>query len=570
MRKKDGDMNWQNHNIDVSKLRGGKMQCPKCSASRKNKTDKPLSVDLKTGLFHCHNCGFKGCAAERERPKKLYTRPPERLEKINAKALAFFENERKITNNTLLRFKISEAKEWMPQLERESSVICFNYFRDDVLVNVKFRGPNKTFKMVAGAELIFFNLDSIKGEKQCIITEGEIDCMSFYEAGFTSVVSVPNGASKGNQKLEYLDNCWEYFEDMEKVVLAVDNDEAGISLRDELARRIGPEKCYTIIYPDGCKDANDVLVRLGTTHLKEMLSDAREWPLPGIMTTEAMIPSLDEWFNHGYPKGGRAHIPGFDDLLTFAPGQITTVTGIPGHGKDEFMNWVMANLAKKEGWTIGICGFEESPEETASKLIEKLMGKAFAFRKDPSHRISLDEYHQGIGFIDQYFSILNPDEIDTDMDSLLSVATGLVKKRGIKVLYLNPWNWIEHTRPAGISETEYVSHVYTKMIKWARKYLVHIFLLAHTTKMMKNREGKKYEVPTLYSISGSANFYNKTHNGFTVFRDTDTNVADVYVQKVKQSWLGKVGFVTFNYNTMTRQYTYAGASNNPLAEKNYF
>ena len=69
--------------------------------------------------------------------------------------------------------------------------------------------------------------------------EGEIDALSLYEAGVYSVVSVPNGASKGNQKMEYLDNCWELFEDKEKIVLFTDNDEAGYSLRDELGRRFG-------------------------------------------------------------------------------------------------------------------------------------------------------------------------------------------------------------------------------------------------------------------------------------------------------------------------------------------
>jgi twinkle protein len=101
----------------VSKLRGGKVQCPKCSHTRKNKTDKPLSVDLKTGFWNCHNCGFKGCAMEQEALKREFIRPPERLEKLSQKALQFFEQDRKISNNTLLRLNVTESREWMPQLE---------------------------------------------------------------------------------------------------------------------------------------------------------------------------------------------------------------------------------------------------------------------------------------------------------------------------------------------------------------------------------------------------------------------------------------------------------------------
>lgn len=136
----------------------------------------------------------------------------------------------------------------------------------------------------------------------------------------------------------------------------------------------------------------------------------------------------------------------------------------------------------------------------------------------------------------------------------------LVVRFGIKALYINPWNWIEHTRPMGISETEYVSLVYTKIILFARKYGVHVFIIAHTTKMVKDKQTKKYEIPTLYSISGSANFYNKTHNGITVYRDFSTGIVDVYVQKVKQSWLGQTGFSTFRYDTLTRQYSFIESS----------
>jgi twinkle protein len=547
-------MNWEKYGIDVSKVRGGKSICPKCSHTRKNKQDKCLSVDLETGLFNCHNCEFRGCAVVIEREKKTYERPQPRLQKVSQKVIDFFEKDRKISNNTLLRFKITEARERMPQFEKEVDCICFNYFRNDQLVNIKFRGPKKSFKMISKAELIFFNIDAIKGDKECVICEGEIDCMSFHESGIFNVVSVPNGASKGSQKLEYLDNCWEYFEGMEKIVLAVDNDEAGISLREELARRLGKEKCYRVAYPEGCKDANEVLVKFGISDVKLLYHNASEWPLEGVMTVDEMIPTLDEWYYEGYPVGDKAGIDGFDDLLSFRPGQLTIITGIPGHGKDEFTNYIMANLAKKHHWKFAMFGFEETTEETATKLMEKIVGKSFGFRKDPAHRISVKEYQNSLAIIDLYFFIVNHEDIETDIDSIITLAIQLVKRKGIKGLYINPWNWIEHNRAQGVTETEYVSLVLTKIIKFARRYSVHVFLLAHTTKMMKNTKTGKYDIPTLYSISGSANFFNKTHNGITIYRDYAADSVDVYVQKVKQSWLGKIGFTSFRFDTMTRQY----------------
>lgn len=545
----------ENIGINLNRKTTGsiKTTCPRCSETRKNKKDLCLSVDIDGGLYNCHNCDFKGRVFEKS--KKEYIKPEPRLEKVSDKTIQFFQS-RGISNNTLLRFGITEAKEWMPQFNTEAPVICFNYLRAGELVNIKFRGPQKSFKMAKDAELIFYNLDSLENEETAVIVEGEIDCLTLHECGIYNVVSVPNGANKGNQKLEYLDNCWNVFEGITKVILAVDNDEAGRSLREELARRIGKEKCFTVEYAEGCKDANEVLLKHGKQAISHLIENAKEWPIEGVKTMDEMFPTVSDWFENGYPKGAMAGIEGFDKLLTFASGQLTVVTGIPGHGKDEFLNWVMTSLSTNEGWGWAVCGFEETPEETTTKLIEKFSGKSFAFRKNPYDRITASQYEEGISFVDHFFSFINTEDVDTDIDGILSVSELLVKKKGIKGLYINPWNWIEHKRHEGSSETEYVSEVLSKVIRFAKKRGVHVFLLAHTTKMQKDKVTKKYEVPTLYSISGSAHFYNKTHNGITIYRDFETGLVDVYVQKVKQSWLGQIGFSSYSYDTMTRQYRF--------------
>lgn len=490
--------------------------------------------------------------------KKEYVRPVSRLEKVSQKAIEWFSG-RGISNNTLLRLKITESIEWMPQFKKEVQAICFNYYRNEELVNIKFRGPQKSFKLAKDAELIFYNLDAIKGEKTAVIVEGEIDCLSLHEAAIYNSVSVPNGAGAGNQRLEYLDNCWLEFQDKERIILALDNDQPGNHLRDELARRLGYERCYIVEYPAGCKDINDVLVKHGKEAVKACIENAKPWPIKGVLGMDEMYPIIDDWYENGYPSGARTRIPGFDDLLCFAEGQLTTITGIPGHGKDEVTNWIMASLAQTENWRWGICGFEETPQETVTKLAEKYTGKAFAFRKNRDDRMSRDRYEWAIAMIDKSFFFVNPDEVETNIDSLLTLCTQLVNRFGINGMYFNPWNWIDHLRPVHLTETEYVSQALSKIIKWARKYRVHVIILAHTTKILKGKNGK-YEVPTLYSISGSAHFFNKTHNGITVYRNYDTNITDVYVQKVKQSWYGQIGFSSYQYDTMTRQYSFLSTS----------
>lgn len=479
-------------------------------------------------------------------------KPTPRLEKLSKETIDYFENNRGISNNTLLRFGVTEAIEWMPKAQSEIKTICFNYIRDTELVNIKFRGKNKDFKMVKGAELIFYNLDSIKDEEEVYITEGEIDAMSLYEVGVYNVISVPNGAgASGAAKLEYLDNCWHYFTNKTKVILVVDNDKSGKKLEEELARRIGYSKCFLVSYPDGCKDANEVLIKHGKAALKSITELATVYPLYGEIRMGDMYETIVGFYENGYPEGSASHVSHeFDELLTFYPGQLTMVTGIPGSGKSEYVDWLMASLTKHHAWNWGICSFECPPEIHVTKLSEKFTNKSFAFRKDPTHRMDVEEFNYSIGMIDKHFHFMNLSLIDVTIDGLIAKAEEFVLRYGINGFLFDPWNCIE----AKEDSTNYILQCLNKLIGFLEKYKVHGFLIAHPTKLKKDLQTKKYEIPTLYSISGSAHFFNRTHNGISIYRDFETNQVDVYVQKCKWSWLGKLGYCSYSFDPYTRMY----------------
>jgi twinkle protein len=432
--------------------------------------------------------------------------------------------------------------------------ICFNYYRDGTLVNIKFRGPRKAFKMAKDAELIFYNLDSIKDESEVVIVEGEIDCLTMHESGVFNSVSVPNGASKGNQRLEYLDNCWQDFEGKEKIILCTDNDEPGIALREELARRLGKDRCWLVTFPEGCKDANEVLIKLGKEKVKELISEAYPYPLEGIFEAFDLAGEIEGYYLNGFPTGYDTSDPELNDHLTFAAKQLTMVTGIPGSGKDEYVNKIAVDLAKRHGLKFGMAGFEEPSAITETKIIEKFTGKSFAYRHNPADRLNYDQLKEAMLFSQEHFYFINTDEVDITIDGILEKFSQLVKRYGINFIIISPWNCFEHKRPHGMSETEYVGVSLQKILRFLKLHNLHCFLIAHPTKIQKDKNTKKYEIPTLYSISGSANFFNMTHNGICIYRDFEKNLTDVYIQKVKFYWLGKLGFFTYNFNTSTRQY----------------
>jgi twinkle protein len=532
-----------------------KTQCPKCSQERKNKQDLCLSVNIDEGVYNCHHCSWKGKVFNKI-PKKEFFTPPPRLEKLEKTTITWFENERKISNNTLLRFKVTDGTEWMPKNQAEVPVICFNYYREDKLVNTKFRAKGKDFKLIKNAELIFYNLDSIKNEERCYIVEGEIDALSLYEAGITSVVSVPNGASKGSQKLEYLDNCWKDFEGINEIVIFTDADEAGYVLREELARRLGMERCRKVEYPENCKDANEILIKYGKETLKNVCENISGFPIEGILTVaDDLIDEIYQYWENGYPTGIETGIPNLDEHFTLMGGQFTIITGIPSSGKSEFLDFIVASVAKKHRWKFGVCSFENQPAALhATKLMEKIGGGSFAFRANKDHRLTQAAFEQSLLILNDHFTFVNIRKVDVTLDGILDKFTELVRQKGCKGFILDPWNYIEAAIPAGQTETQYISECLTKIRNFCLLNNAHLFLVAHPTKLKKEVNGK-YEIPTMYSISGSAHFFNKTDNGIAIYRDFETGIVTAYIQKIRYSWLGKLGSVEFTFDTNTRQYT---------------
>ncbi len=534
-------MTFESIGIEINNKTSGlhKTTCPQCSEERKNKKDKCLSVNISEGIYNCHNCGWKGTTKEyKKMEKKNYTIPQKNNTELSDKTLDWFL-KRGISKSTIIRFGISESSEYISQVSAQRNCINFNYFRNDKLVNVKFRDAEKNFKMVTNAELIFYGLDLIKDCSTIVICEGEIDALSFYESGVHAVVSVPNGASKGSQKLDYLDNCYEYFKDKNKVILATDNDEPGIALREELARRLGKERCFIFQYPEGCKDANEILVKGGSIELSNCMKYVIPYPMDGVETVESLINELDDFFNNDYPEGLKIGIKEFDNLISYVTGQLTTITGIPGSGKTEVLNFIQMMLAIKHGWKFAIFSPENPTTYHFKNYAEIYTGKAWKINNS-EHKMSYEEFEKAKEFINNHFYWIKVSENDLTAEGLLQKGKEMILRYGINSMSIDPYNYIEHKIPKGYSETQYISEVLTSFKRFAAINNVHLFLVAHPTKIQKDTDGK-YKVPTLYDIAGSAHFFNKTDNGLVIYRDFQTNNTTVYVQKIRFNWMGKLG-----------------------------
>ena len=547
-----------------------KVFCPQCHNTRHDKRDKSLSVDLDKGLWNCHYCGWGGTIHESDfddspegkkkwmeqqpwynphrlkKQKPAYKKPaPRQTSAISEKAIAWFKS-RGISLDTLTACKVTEGMEWMPQKNKEWNTVQFNYYLNGELINTKFRTGDKCFKLCSGAQLIPYMIDNIKGQKECIITEGEMDALSFYEVGFHNVISVPNGA---NANLDYLDDFIEdYFDDKETIFIASDTDTKGVELRDELLRRFGAERCRVLEYGQGCKDANEHLMQYGAESLKKALLSAPEIKLEGVFTVSDFEESLDALFEHGMQKGVTIGHECFDRLCSFETKRLLTVTGIPGSGKSEFIDEIAERLNMRYGWRFAYFSPENAPlAYHASKLIEKFTGKKFS-----KSTLTYGEYKQVKQHLETDFFFISPKD-DYRLETILERAKFLVRRRCIKALVIDPYNRLEDESD-GMSETKYISRQLDRLTNFAQQNDVLVILMAHPTKQTKNKDGV-IEAPTLYDISGSAHFYNKTDFGIVVHRNRVENTVEVIVQKVKFRHLGEVGTALFKYNLNNGRYT---------------
>jgi twinkle protein len=126
----------------------------------------------------------------------------------------------------------------------------------------------------------------------------------------------------------------------------------------------------------------------------------------------------------------------------------------------------------------------------------------------------------------------------------------------MKGLIIDPYNEITHThRKEGISETEYISDFLARVRGFARQFDVHIWLVAHPTKLQKGMDGK-YPVPTGYDVAGSAHFFNKADNIIAVHRDKSDPYAysEVHVQKIRSRWLGQLGMTKLEWDKDSGQF----------------
>lgn len=430
-------------------------------------------------------------------------------------------------------------------------VLVFPYKQAGQIINRQTRSfDGKEFRFEAGKPVIPFGLDDVAGRGTAIIVEGVMDKLSIEEAtGETSVLAMPSA----NPSSDCYALACEALESAEKIVIAVDNDEPGEKLRDELVRRLGADRCWLVDWTP-FKDANDALMSDVAEPLGRILGNAKPIPVEGVFTVDDSWAQIERLYDEGMPRGASTGWPGLDRYYTVRRQQLTVITGTPGSGKSVWADALLMNLAKSDwNWTFAICSPEMQPlERHWAHLIGLWAGKPFG--SGPTPRLDKGTLRQAKAFLRDRFYMILPEE--PTVDAVIDRFLWTHRRHGVSGLLLDPWNELDHSRPNGMTETEYCNQALRQLKRIGWHHDVWIGLIAHPTKLYRNKQDGSYPIPTLYDINGSAAFANKADNGIVIWRDKadETRPVEVHVQKVRFHEIGALGMVRMTHDRLTGRY----------------
>lgn len=561
--------------------------CPKCRGERKNKKAKTLCWHTDTQSGYCHHCD-SWCmpyAGPSTREPAVIKTPP-RIEPPAPLSFEACDKEVKRKFPVHKRRLSTAAAQWLHSrgISIETahavglfSIVCgdkteaigFVYKYGELEVNVKFRRIHEKsfFFAIKDAPKIAYNTSGIIPGKDLIVVEGEMDTLACIEVGMPHVISPPCGA--GGSQMEWIDNH-ETLNSISRFILATDNDEKGQALRDTLLNQWGYARC-AVIEVGPYKDANELLLGNGAEALRMAINGARihEPSNPFITDMKLARGLFLNYFKFGGMTGKDTGFVPLDNIVNWRTGALALVSGIPGHGKSGFVDFVTMLLNRKHGWKASVYSPENNPTiHHVGKLVSMMTGCQFS-----PHSLSEDDCMQAYDEVTDAVWFIKPELCK--LDEILAAIIWLVKHRGIKVAVIDPFNVIEFGLDPRIPETEQINQVLKKLHRFAQEYDILLILVAHPRKIEVRKMNRFnipiHRIPTLYDVMGSSHFYNHIDYGIIVYRDYDVKgehgrLVQIIVEKIRWCELGSPSACTIAFDVSNNRYEAVGSDTTEDAE----
>ena len=549
--------------------------CPRCEGGRTKEISLTVTIDQdgQGAVWTCHrgSCGWSG--GQRVRDYAALPLRERAVQKPKPHAPAIVSNrpdwlyeffaERHIGARTVHEFGCYAAIRQFESLG-EKQAIVFPYILAGEVVNRKYRPhPDKTPQMQEKDALrSLFNVDRLGGDPAEIVwVEGEPDVMAMFECGIRHAVTLPDGAPSeatfrpDDKRFEALRTHGDLLGKAKRVVLAGDADKPGLALREELARRLGRHRCWLVTWPDGCKDACDVLRVHGPEAVTQAVADAQPYPISGLQRIKVgtLLGLRQQPAPTTMTTGARA-----TDAVIHLPteGRLVVVTGYPGSGKTSWMRFVMVRTASDCGRKWGVFSPEMQPwEQFVAECAEVYSGKSFW----PSRAIesmSDEEVVEAEQWLSSRVTMLVCDAEDDSptLDWILDRAAATVLRDGTTDLVIDPWNEIDHQRGT-LSETDYTGRALQRLRAFGLRHGCNVWMICHPAKPQPLKPGETRAFPGPYDISGSAHWFNKPDLGLTVHSPQPGSV-DLHLWKARYRRFGTRGAkATLDFDAINGRYS---------------
>jgi twinkle protein len=304
--------------------------------------------------------------------------------------------------------------------------------------------------------------------------------------------------------------------------------------------------------PDNCKDANDILVKLGKAKLQQVLDEAEPYPIDGLYRANDYYTQVQDLYDGNYEKPIEIGMKGLDDIYKIMTGTFHVITGIPNHGKSIFLDQILLKLAENFDWKFAMFSPEHSTSMHIRRLTQMYINKNF---DDGFHnRMTKEELNQSLKFIHDHFYFIETRDSVPNIETILEIAKSSVYKYGINGLIIDPYNEVDAKRTGNAREDEHIRDFISLCKRFSRIYQIVTWCVAHPTKLPKSNEGV-YLPPTAYDISGAAHWHNQADAVLTVHRDFEDNTTSVITRKIREQDLyGKIGEAKFVYDFNTRDF----------------
>lgn len=408
-----------------------------------------------------------------------------------------------------------------------------------------------------------------KPSEPVFIVEGEKDVENaMSKLGIVATCNL-GGANKGQWREE-----WSEFFAERHIVIIPDNDEIGQQHAGRIFEMLEPVAASAVILqlpnlpPKG--DLSDWIKKGGTREtLMHLVDAARRNQHPDVVTPDELRENVWKLYREGLKRGMSTGWATLDPYYTVRLGEWTLITGAPGAGKSTFADALCLNLAVNHSMKIGVFSAENIPiERHITSFSERFVGKPF---EEPQTRFGRERMTEGeldraLDFMNDRFFFVKPREQGQTIDHVLDAMSWMVK-HGCKILLIDPWTELDQDRPKGMTETEYIGESLWKIRRYARLNDVHPIMVAHPAKLQRGKDGK-YPVPTLYDISGSAQWYNMSDNGIVIYRDRDSddNLTELHVNKIRFREVGRTGMVRLGFDRPTGRFSDLETDNRLFSE----